>query len=206
MRWPASAMLEPLLDAAVIWMERGLPLAELKIVEYERQKAAELTSIFAKFRAKRAGTTTAPATAAGAGERYHAVISYSHADTIHAERLVAELTAAKPNLSVFVDRESIDVGAPWLQRIFEAIESCEKVIALLSPAYLASRYCAQEFLATMNRENKKNENVLFPLYLFSIEYIPAPYDLYQFHDCREGNHDQLRAVSQKLITMLTGLQ
>jgi hypothetical protein len=59
--WPADAMLRAVLDAAVHWLARGLPITELKIVERRPERAAALLSEMTDFKSKMTSETmTAP--------------------------------------------------------------------------------------------------------------------------------------------------
>lgn len=204
--WPASAMFLPLLEAAVLWLERGLPLSALKIVERSEDKAAELSRIMSRFTAR-----YEPATRARSADKGHAtgdreidaVISYAHADSVFADQVVAELESIRPDLAIFVDRPALKPGAVWLEKIFNAIDRCEKVVVLLSPRYLRSRYCRDEFLAAMIRENDNDESVLFPLYLLTVQDLPSIYKIRQFHDCREGNEVAIRSASRELVQAIS---
>ena len=48
-RWPPEAIFRPLLDAAAHWLRRGMPIAELKIVEIRRDRIAALAQQFQDF-------------------------------------------------------------------------------------------------------------------------------------------------------------
>ena len=48
-RWPPEAIFRPLLDAAAHWLRRGMPIAELKIVEIRRERIAALAQQFQDF-------------------------------------------------------------------------------------------------------------------------------------------------------------
>jgi hypothetical protein len=50
-----------------------------------------------------------------------------------------ELLRLAPDVRIFLDRKSIDVGSAWQPAIFESLDQCRKVVALFSPAYLRSK-------------------------------------------------------------------
>ncbi len=66
-RVPVDAMLPRLLDAAVFWLEQGLPIEQLKIVSYSPEETVIATRIFSSLvSARRAGGSPQAATASAA--------------------------------------------------------------------------------------------------------------------------------------------
>jgi type VI secretion system protein ImpC len=191
-------ILEPLLDAAVHWMSLGLPLERLKIVENRGEKAIELQRLFGALRHKYEAITPT----AGV-HRYDLFVSYAHADVAAATGLVDEMQADWPDLRIFFDRRSLDTGVAWQQEIFEAIDASRRVVALYSPAYLASKVCKEEFNIALFRQRESEELVLFPLFLYSAP-LPTYMRLVQFADCREGRRDELRRAGARLVSGLLG--
>jgi hypothetical protein len=48
-RWPPEAIFRPLLEAAVHWLQRGMPISELRIVEIQEQRVRDLAQQFDAF-------------------------------------------------------------------------------------------------------------------------------------------------------------
>ena len=130
-----------MLDAAVHWLELGLGLDRAVIVAHSDASAEAAARVFEAAR----GAYTAPALPAAPPADFDLFISYSHANTQIADALVRILRDLRPGVRVFVDRHELDAGMAWQEAIFEGLERSRRVVALLSPAYLASKACKEEF-------------------------------------------------------------
>ena len=93
------------------------------------------------------------------------------------------------------------MGAAWQQRLFEALDDCRKVIALLSPGYLSSKVCKEEYNIALFRHRESRDGVLLPVYLRTTE-LPTYMKLIQFEDAREGEPAQLTAVAGNLVARI----
>ncbi len=195
---PVSAMLEPLLDAAVHWLALGLPIEHLKIVERSERKVVELRELFARFKKRHLAVPDARALVF----TYHVFISYSHQNQDAVEFMVQELKRLSPNVRIFLDRQDIDTGAAWQQEIFEAIDDCHTVVAVYSQPYLLSRICKEEFNIALFRHRESERGVLLPVYLYSA-HLPTYMKLVQYIDCREGDRKKMRRACQQILAQLT---
>lgn len=92
------------------------------------------------------------------GFRYGVFISYAHHDnSTHGDwiaafknRLEADYRSRTgQQLNVFFDQEDMQTGTVLSNRIREAVRESRLFIPILTPAYLASRWCRQEFLYFM---------------------------------------------------------
>ncbi|MBP7394694.1 MAG: TIR domain-containing protein, partial [Zoogloea sp.] len=174
-----AEMLPPLLDAALGWLEKGLPLDCIKIVTLRDAQAAEAERIFnarkraylaprpaaatplagddfllgggvdrggasdGNFRSMDSGiaspdTAPAPAFETPAEPEYDVFISYSRKNAHDSEMLEKTLRRLRPEIRIFVDRKNLDVGCAWQIEIFESLDKCRKIVAMLSPEYIAS--------------------------------------------------------------------
>jgi nucleoside 2-deoxyribosyltransferase len=88
-------------------------------------------------------------------------ISYSHQDREFVNRLATDLGARLRDARVFYDM-LIQPGASWAETLAEQIEQADIVLAVLSPAYLASAWAGQELNVALERQ-LKNEARLLPL-------------------------------------------
>jgi hypothetical protein len=196
--YDVSEMLPPLIDAAVHWMALGLPLSRLKIVVRSDSKAAQAKKLFAELKKKH----SSPPFEAKQDSKYDVFISYAHEDKAAAELIARELHNLQPNIRIFLDRMSINVGAAWQPEIFEAIDVCKKILVLFSPSYLNSKVCKEEFNIAWVRGREANEEYVFPIYLYS---APLPtYMKYRLYiDCREGDEDKVRTACSDLLSALS---
>src|SRR5262249_6271419 len=99
--------------------------------------------------------------------RYDVFVSYSHQNQDEVEFLVQEMAQRRSTLRVFLDRLELKPGMPWQQHLFEALDDCRKAVSVLSPSYLASKVCKEEFNIALLRHRESSEDVLIPLYLYS---------------------------------------
>lgn len=193
-----NEILEPLLDAAVHWLELGLPVTHLKIVESSKEKAFVLKHAFSTLRQHYAK----PVLLTHEDDfKYDLFISYAHEDTQDVLFLLEELRKVRPSVRVFLDRHELNVGAAWQQEIYDALDQCRKVITVYSPTYLASKVCKEEFNIAMFRHRESEEGVLMPLYLTSAN-LPTYMKLVQFIDCREADKGKIQAACKEIVEKL----
>jgi hypothetical protein len=114
---------------------------------------------------------------------------------------VKELQIRRPALRVFVDRLELHPGAAWQQHIFESIDQSRKVICALSPDYLASKICKEEFNIALFRHRESSDGVLLPIYLYSAE-LPTYMKLYHYEDAREGDPVKIAQSAERLLGQL----
>jgi len=76
------------------------------------------------------------------GERINVFISYSHQDTAIFSKLVAGLASLREDglLAAWSDLE-IRPGDVWRDGIIDQLDTADLVLAFVSPAFLASRFC-----------------------------------------------------------------
>ena len=54
-----------------------------------------------------------------------------------------------PDIRVFFDREQLTTGVLWQHTLYEAMQSSRIIVAVISPDYVASAMCREEYaLAT----------------------------------------------------------
>lgn len=185
----AEQMLQLLVDAAVHWIQTGLPLRRVRIACLPGRGAERLRSVFTGLKQKHAAQ---PHT--GSGEwQYHIFISYSHSNGEEARWLVDELLKRRQDLRLFMDRLQLDPGTSWQQRIFESLDHCAKVVALLSPAYINSKVCLEEFNIALYRQREASATILIPIYLYSAD-LPTYMKVTNYVDCREFDRQALSSA------------
>ena len=195
--YPVSSMLIPLLDAAIHWMETGLPLDCIKIVAYSDEEARQAKKDFSKRKSVYQHSTPP----SQAQVEYDVFISYARENNAEMEILEKQLTTSRPYIRIFLDRKNIDIGSPWQPQIFESLDKCRKVAALFSPDYLNSKVCKEEFNIAWVRSREIDQDIIFPIYLYSAD-LPTYMKYRNYFDCREGNKAKLLDASDKLLTAL----
>ncbi len=194
---PVSLMVEALIDGAVHWMALGLPLDCLKLVVYDEAKAVEAARIFSLRKPKYKETPFGPRTAI----THDVFLSYAHANAKEADVIIENLRQEKAGIRLFVDRENLRTGGVWQHQLFMALDSCYKVVTLLSPEYVASDFCLEEFNIAMLRGRSEGLGILYPVYLYSAA-LPTYIRARQWSDCREGNTTKIAATCRNLVSEL----
>lgn len=196
--WSVSDMLSPLLDAALHWMEHGLPLTLLKIVTYSDSQSSEAQGVFATWRK---GYLSAPPQPPAGGADFDVFISYARENASDVDQFEQLLTQMHPSIRIFLDRKSINVGTAWQPEIFESLDRCRKVVAMFSPEYLQSKVCKEEFNIAWVRSRESDEDIIFPVYLYTAN-LPTYMKYRTYVDCREGNASKLMAACDRLCGTL----
>ncbi len=91
------------------------------------------------------------------GEEFDVFISYAHADTeAESDRSPAEALASileDAGFTVWWDRQLIG-SQDWLRTLSTKVHFARKVVALVSPRWLASTYCLNEMFAAYRVDGK----------------------------------------------------
>jgi DNA-binding transcriptional regulator LsrR (DeoR family) len=88
-------------------------------------------------------------------------ISYAQADLAFARQLYRRLT--QDGIDCFFDKESIDIGENWLDRLEAELTACEFLLLVISPDFLSSRWSAIERSAVMTRDSDSVQAKIIPL-------------------------------------------
>lgn len=208
-RWPATQMMESILNAAVSWIKRGLQLRLLKIVTREEAVARPALETFNKLHFLKPGirsSTPQAITQTGAypiasrtisDSEFDLFMSYSHKNLDTAQTILSRIRQICPEARIFFDRESLPPGTSWLTHVAESLDNSKRVAALYTPDYWNSASCKDEFAAALARQNDTGAAVLFPIYVHSAQ-IPYLFRNLEFVDCREGDLQKLTAACQSL--------
>jgi len=196
--YDVTQMLNPLLEAAVHWMEHGLPLNTIKIVAYSKHEAKEADTLFKELKEG----YEKPLSPSASKLKYDIFISYAREDSEHVDNLINFISRAQPQIKIFLDRTDIDVGMPWQPKIFESLDDCRCVVSLFSPSYLNSKVCKEEFnIAWVRSRDTDDDDILFPIFLFSAK-LPTYMKYRGYVDCREGDHGKLADAAKTLLSAL----
>ena len=187
-------MLRALANAAVCWISNGLTLECVKIVLGSKWRdRPEPEDTFAEVKADLLREPLGPPH----GFLFDAFISYSHQDAAAVGGLLDDLRLHRPDLRIFVDRLELKLGAAWQQHIFESLDDSRKVISILSPDYVASRVCQEEYNMAVLRHREAGGGVLLPVYLRTTE-MPTYMKLIQWEDARESDRDLVAQAANRL--------
>jgi hypothetical protein len=107
----------------------------------------------------------------------------------------------EPPVRIFVDRKEINIGSAWQPEIFENLDKCRKVVALLSPDYLSSKMCKEEYNIAWIRSRETDQDIIFPIYLYTAG-LPTYMKYRNYFDCREGDKSRIAEASKELLSAL----
>ena len=195
-----SSILEPLLDAAFHWMSKGLPLTVLRIVAYSNDQATEAADAFARAKTKFQGAS-GESSAESNRMDYDVFFSYARENLVEMECIEQNLRRINPSVRIFLDRKEIDIGSPWQPEIFENLDRCFKVVTLLSPHYLSSKVCKEEFNIAWVRGRNEDLDLIFPIYIYSAN-LPTYMTYRSYLDCREGDYSKLARAAERIDAAL----
>ncbi|HMS72184.1 MAG TPA: toll/interleukin-1 receptor domain-containing protein, partial [Baekduia sp.] len=187
--YPVGEMLDAILVAAGHWMALDVSLERLLIVQPpDSPRLAEALDAF-----ERAKASHLPPDPRAGAKTFDFFVSYAHEDSSLADAVVETLRRSRPGIQIFLDRLSLSEGDPWQQELFTAMDWSRKVVALLSPNYIGSKMCLEEYNIARILDRESDERVLLPLYVHSADlatYMRA----IQYRDCREADLAALRAA------------
>lgn len=190
-------MTEALFTATVRWLENGLPLKRLKIVEKSPTKAAEIKGAFAilKKHYQRAPHRKS------SHHKYDIFLSYSQANANEAGILVDEIKRLSPGIKIFLERNDLDPELAWQTKLYRNIASARKILAMYSPAYIVSKTCQEEYNFARLLDGQSTESILFPLLLSPVPLMPHMVK-WPYLDCIDADQDKLRSACQRLVQEL----
>jgi len=194
---PLAEMVDALFTAAVNWMESGLPLQRLKIVELDPVKAAEIKGAFGILKRR----FHQEAERKKRQIKYDVFISYSHANTDCAQYIIQQLRAADPNLRIFYDRIELVPGVAWQEKLYRSLDQARKVVTLFSPEYVRSKMCQEEFNFSSLLHARTGEKTLFPILLFDTDLLPQM-SKWQYTDCKIADQHKINEACEKLLADL----
>jgi hypothetical protein len=197
--WPPDAIVPSLLNAAVHWLARGLPVSELKIVTKPGPHLERATNLFGSFKAQYEGSTNHVPSARD-DHSFDVFLSYSSRDGQPAAASIREALDASGSIRTFDYTISINTGASWQEEIDEAIQNCRHVVAVLSPGYFDSVECKEELMVARLRHKRSAASVLLPLYWIGLDGDLALWlQALTYRDCRERNLDNVKAAALDLV-------
>jgi hypothetical protein len=87
---------------------------------------------------------------------------------------------------VFSTLQELDMYESWQEQLYDTITSCKRVMTLITPAYLKSTSCSEQYNIALCLSRKLRHNFLIPLYLSDVSYMPTYMGITQYIDCRYG--------------------
>jgi hypothetical protein len=185
-----AVMLDSLLDASFHWLSHGLQLESVLIATHDPLDEAMFLNAVVKYKEPAPDETQNKISR----KEFDLFVSYCHQDKDETDHLVTILKTRLPKLRVFVDRYELKLGSAWQQEIFESLDASRKVLTVLSPAYLASKVCKEEYNIALCRNRDGNGKLIIPVYLRTAD-LPTYMRLIHYIDCREADRSKLQEAS-----------
>lgn len=190
-------MLDAIMQSACTWLKNGMPVEKILIVEVNPKKANELKNYFRLFKEKHNYNSKTEINTS----QYDLFMSYSRSNQTEIDFFINAIKEVKPKARLFIDRFEIDPGSSWQQKIFEALDNCIKVITFLSPQYLSSEICKEEYNIARLRSLKAKRSIIQPILLYSTT-LPTYMETIHYHDCREADKQKLLTACDQIIATL----
>ncbi|XP_070564316.1 uncharacterized protein [Ptychodera flava] len=209
--FPKKIMLQSMVEGAVNWIKAGLPLRKLKIVlfanvegtnqvQQAKKRFEDISQIFSELKQKYEGQQFMPEEVP---IQYDVYLSYSEKDSESAMKLKESLQKMKKDIKIFLEQQELVADEVWQDTIYQVMLTCAKVVAVLSPAYLASSRCMEQYNIALCCNRKTKRDMLAPFYIENITVMPTYMGLVQYVDCRPHAVEKIEAGCQHLIDSLS---
>ncbi|KAG8579987.1 hypothetical protein GDO81_007063 [Engystomops pustulosus] len=114
-------------------------------------------------------------------DKYHAFISFSGADSAWVHRLIHKLEETIPGIKICTHDRDFTAGKTIIENMAECIQSSQKIVMVLSPEFVDSRWCLFEANLSMFQDCMSHKAIvpiilrpcLMPLYLSHLTYLEA---------------------------------
>ncbi|KAL5007943.1 hypothetical protein ScPMuIL_013524 [Solemya velum] len=204
-----SAVLESMVDGAANWINAGLPLRCMKIVLYEENNR-EINRLFIKLKVKFENKNR-KLRGHSWKHQYDVYISFNDEDETWVNMIKSKMSVIKSDVSIFAEKRDFDKDKVWQDDIFKIMITCRRVIALLTPAYIKSSECLEQFNMAMCCNRLTNSEMLAPFYLQTVNSMPVYMGLIQYVDCRirrEGDSSEakIEAACSGMLSLLEKME
>eukprot|EP00795_Rhopilema_esculentum_P000775 gene776-10504_t len=144
------------------------------------------------------------------GDRYDVFISYSHKNSEAAAQIKKHLSVLYPDWKIFIDVSDLKTGVVWQTKLYNSIERSKVVVCLISPSYVTSKVCQEEYnLAMALHCDPAYSTTLFPILVEPVPTLPSwcsdysPLDLTRDDISEFLELDGLRKPNPLLLSKLT---
>ncbi|PIK34525.1 hypothetical protein BSL78_28650 [Apostichopus japonicus] len=191
-------LMQSMVEAAVNWMKAGLPLKQLKIVQY-----AVFTEEGEVAQSQR-GTTKASENSLETPIEYDIYLSCCKEDRDVSKALLDSLKQAKPDIRVVVGSDQkMMKDESWQEEMYETMMKSARVVTVLSPRYLQSAACIEQYNIALCCNRKVHKDLLAPFYVEAVPELPSYMQLVQYVDCLSRDASKISAGCQQLVRMLS---
>ncbi|PVD32349.1 hypothetical protein C0Q70_07782 [Pomacea canaliculata] len=191
--------LRSIVTASCNWIRAGLPLKCLKIVVYTNNPASlspaqnDLLEIFSKLQKKWKDIEQTKKE-----KKYDVCISFCKEDNTLAEQIRKGLQKFDSSIVVYSEDLVHDYGQVWQEEIFDIMIHSRRVVAVLTPDYIAQSECLEQYNIALCCNRLTSRDILTPFYMKTVDMLPSYMTLVQYTECRV-RHDGETAEG-KIIT------
>ncbi|XP_055896769.1 uncharacterized protein LOC106070936 isoform X2 [Biomphalaria glabrata] len=132
---------------------------------------------------------------------YDIFVSYSHSHGQQPKELVEILQRNHPEMSIFFDVSELKAGNLWQQVLYEAVGKAHCIVAFISPAYLTSSVCQEEFNIGLGRHFVQDSVLVVPVYDADVELIHPSQSSVPVVDIRNESLDILATKLVQLVKL-----
>ncbi|XP_050404793.1 uncharacterized protein LOC126820737 [Patella vulgata] len=199
---PSRAVLEMMVNGACSWILAGLPLRHMKIVIYSKnvneiyKRDAETVELFNKLKLKWEKIGKQKASFNVDITKYDIYMSFSPNDQMLTNKVIKKLKQIQPKIKLYTDMIAFEKDDVWQEKIYEAMIKSKRIIVILSPAYIASEECLEQFNMALCCNRLKRKQIVAPFYIETIPTLPSYILLVQYVECR------IRRETDNLDTMI----
>jgi hypothetical protein len=183
-----AEMLPALVETPIRWMHTGFPLQCVRLAAYRETDAQTARKEFAAIKAR--------------FHRFDLFISYCHDDRAQVEAFLGVLAERDPGPTYFMDRNILAVGDRHWDEIGQSIRAAAFFVPFLSPSYLRSGSCMNEFSQAWMAQELTQRPYFFPILLRPTTLTPWMMQV-NYSDCTAG-HDALAVTARSLLRQLAG--
>ncbi|XP_071958716.1 uncharacterized protein [Antedon mediterranea] len=182
-------MLKGMVEAAVNWMKAGLPLRKLKIVLYACFEAGDpppmrgLEEVCEQFKELKMKFDMKSVIPKKVKIEFDVYLSFSKEDGETASSISKHLAVVKPDIRIFGSQQELKEDQVWQEDMYEVMIRCARVITVLSPSYLKSTPCVEQYNIALCCNRKARRDLLAPFYIEQVQKMPTYMGLVQYIDC-----------------------
>ncbi|EDV23968.1 uncharacterized protein TRIADDRAFT_57729 [Trichoplax adhaerens] len=123
---------------------------------------------------------------------YDLFISYCHENSNYAKLVLEKMKIFDEDANIFFDVQQLKTGTAWQKELYEAIDGSQSLVAIVTPAYVRSKVCYEEFslALALDRERNTSEGKRFyfcPVILNSNDDVPSTFRHANMMICKDGS-------------------
>ena len=186
-----------LMRGLVHWLAIGLPIERVDFVERHSDRA----ELAAELLHEQVDSFKGSPIRVRPSIRHDVFLSYAREDAADAAWVARTLRELLPDIELFQDVSSLRLGGVWQHQLYSAIDTSRFLMSLLSPHYLASEFCVEEYNIAVLRDRQDGSSVLFPVLLETVP-LPGYMEIRQHVDCSPRNRMELSRMCRDFVAQL----